>query len=89
MNNMEKVWVNYFIDIGLLISGLVVMITGIIKLPELNFLQLYKLINFPTMSFVHDWSGVIFTILVIVHLFLHWNWILCMTKKLFQKKEKC
>ncbi len=86
---MEKVWINYFIDIGLLISGLIVMITGILKLPELNFLQLYKLINFPMMSFVHDWSGVLFTFLVIIHLILHWNWLVCMTKKIIQKKDKC
>ncbi|HNV01401.1 MAG TPA: DUF4405 domain-containing protein [archaeon] len=86
---MEKVWINYFIDVGLLISGLIVMISGILKLPLLNFLQLHKITNIPMMSFVHDWSGVLFTILVIVHLILHWNWLVCMTKKLFQKKEKC
>jgi len=86
---MEKVWINYWIDVGLLISGIIVMISGILKLRELSFLNIYKIIHLPTLSMLHDYFGVIFTILVIIHLVMHFNWIMSMTKTLVKKGKKC
>jgi len=37
---------------------------------------------------LHDWSGIIFIILVTTHFLLYWDWIVCMTKNIFQS-EKC
>ena len=41
-----------------------------------------------TWSQIHDWFGILLIILVIVHLILHRDWIVCMTKSMF-KSDKC
>ncbi len=39
---------------------------------------------FPTyeISVIHDWSSVAMGVLVVVHLGLHWKWIVTMAKKM-------
>jgi len=82
---MNKAKLNYFVDLLLLISFLLVAITGILKYPGwFNHLVL----PWRTLSKIHDWSGVTIVLLVMVHLFLHWKWIVFMTKKIFLRKEK-
>jgi len=34
---------------------------------------------------LHDWVGVALVVVVLLHLVLHWHWIVYMTKKLCQK----
>lgn len=81
----KKIVLNYFVDVGLAISFLLVALTGMFKFPALlkltgllNNIPLYKLI-----TFIHDWSGMVMSILVIMHIVLHWKWIIIMSKKLF------
>jgi hypothetical protein len=71
----------------LVISFLLVYITGIIKLPAviarqdvLYYLSIYILI-------LHDWSGVSFGSLVIIHIVLHRRWIINTTKTFFRKSK--
>ncbi len=85
----KKAIANYFVDVGLAITFLGAAITGILKFPKLLLLTginknigLYK-----TITFVHDWSGIGMTILVIVHIVLHWRWIIIMTKKMLGNKK--
>lgn len=85
---LNKAVINYFIDVLLLISGAIVGITGLIKMPFMDFLQTHKVVHYPMLSFVHDWSGVIFVFLIIIHLLLHIPWIVCMTKAIFCKGGK-
>jgi hypothetical protein len=83
---MNKGKLNYWIDFGLLISFLIVTLTGIIKFRGLG---LYSVLGFSGISTWHDWSGIVMAVLVLVHLVLHWNWIVCETKNIFSKKEVC
>jgi len=81
--------VNYYIDIGLAITFLITAVTGVFKMP---FFFKYGLINYSkypmlTINFLHDWVGMLMTALVLVHLVLHWRWIVTMTKKIFGKKR--
>jgi hypothetical protein len=87
---MAKPRTNYWIDVGLAISFLIVFITGVIKWPGLLFKLGVNVKNLPIkrISLAHDWAGLIMGILVFVHLILHWKWIVVMTKSLFKKKEK-
>jgi len=85
---------NYVVDFLMTLSFIVTAITGLIIfffLPSgvrqgstQTFLGIIK----GTWSFVHDWSGIIFIILVILHLILHWNWVIAITKNIFTKKQK-
>ncbi len=89
---MSKNTWKYIIDVGLLISGLLVIITGIIKFK--TFLALFGVtINYAEIpirlfSRIHDWAGIAMTILVIVHLIINWDWIAGTTKSLFKKDKE-
>jgi len=86
---MEKDKLIYLVDIGLFISFILVAITGIIKFPGLLsvFGIGYGSIPISGLSKLHDWSGIAMSILVIIHLALHWNWIVVTTKRYLGKKN--
>jgi len=87
---MNKAKVNYFVDLAALVSFLITAITGLaifFFLPSgvrqgryQEFLGVEK----GVWGSVHDWFGIIFIILVIIHFILHWNWIVNMTKNMFK-----
>jgi hypothetical protein len=91
---MEKVKINYFVDIFMGISFVVSAITGLIifffipsgvkhgSLQEFLGFEKYIWTN------IHNWSGLLMILLVLLHLILHWNWIVCITKTFFVKKEQ-
>jgi cytochrome b subunit of formate dehydrogenase len=90
---MNKAKINYFIDVGLGISFFICFITGLIKWPRLIKIigtTAYRNLNIRALSMLHDFSGLAMGILVVIHLILHWKWIVSMTKCIFnrQKKEK-
>ena len=86
---MNKIKLKYIIDIGMLVSFVLVAVTGIIKFPK--FLRSLGVdtsnIPFYELSRIHDWSGIALTILVLIHLFLNFNWIVNTTKKLFKTSK--
>jgi len=89
---VEKNTVNYIVDVGLGISFLVVALTGIFKFKgfrEFFGIALsYRDAPMPLISWFHDWSGVVMSVLVLIHIILNWDWIVGMTKELFCKKEE-
>ncbi|MBN1923737.1 MAG: DUF4405 domain-containing protein [Nanoarchaeota archaeon] len=62
----------------LIISFLSLLITGLIKFPGLiNYLGLsYSQIPFGLISKIHDWMGIITSVLIITHLYLNLNFIM-------------
>lgn len=87
---MNKTILNYWIDVGLAISFFICFITGLIKWPGLIKLigvSTYRTLSFSNISMLHDWSGLIMGLLVLVHLVLHWGWIVVMTKRIFGKEK--
>jgi hypothetical protein len=91
---MEKSKINYFIDLLMLISfvinsftGLIIFFflpTGIRRGGYQEFLGIIK----QNWVDVHNWSGILFLLLVVIHLILHWNWIVSKTKSFIKKEEK-
>ena len=45
----------------------------------------YKTLHVNNISLVHDWSGLIMGLFVLIHLALHWRWIVVVTKNIFGK----
>jgi len=84
---MDKIKLNYWVDVGMGIAFILAFVTGIFKFPNLTqyFISVFRFIPARTISRIHDWSGLVMGLLVLTHLILHWNWIVCMTKK----KLKC
>lgn len=86
---MDKLKINYWIDIGLSISFMVCFFTGLIKWPGLIKIigtSAYKVLHVKNISVLHDWSGLVMGLLVFIHLALHWKWIVSVTKNIFGKK---
>jgi hypothetical protein len=85
---MNNVKLNYWIDVGLAISFFTCFYTGIIKWPGLIKIigvSTYKILYFGNISRLHDLSGLIMGLLVLIHLVLHWKWIVSVTKSIFKK----
>jgi len=76
---MNKLKINYILDILLGISFIIVAITGMVLV--------FKLVPKHTLVQLHDISGIIFIILSIAHIVLHFNWFICVTKNMFTKNK--
>jgi hypothetical protein len=87
---METWKKNYIVDVLLALSFLAVTLTGILKFPGLiPALGLsYRDLPMVFLSNLHDWSGIAMAVLVLIHLILHWNWIVTFTKKIFISEGK-
>lgn len=86
---MEKRAIKYLIDLGLLVSGILCIVTGLIKLPVLlNFFDIRRgILPVYEITLLHDWSGVVFVFLVIAHVSMNWRWMVDITKSLVKKKR--
>ena len=86
-----KAKINYLVDMGMAISFIAAFMTGLIKWQGLIrlFGLRHKLLPMEAITLLHDWSGVLLGVLVLVHLILHWRWMVCMTKSLFKGPQKC
>jgi hypothetical protein len=77
----------YVVDVGLGISFFLCFATGIVKLP--GFVEFFNRasIDFPMdrITALHDGSGMILGILVLVHLVLNRRWIVSVTGKLLAR----
>jgi hypothetical protein len=76
--------VNYLIDIGMLISFLIVFVTGILKFPTFLLITGYFYTVSEEIFILHDWTGLLLTLFALLHVILHWKWIVRMTKKVYR-----
>ena len=79
---MKKATLNYLVDVCLFVLIVSSGITGLIKFPGLlQYLGMHSRdLPMQQINFVHDWSGAFMVIFVLIHLILHWRWIVAMTK---------
>ncbi len=84
--------IKYFVDIGMLISFILVFATGIIKFRKLlSFIGInlnYEGLPMKEIAAIHDWSGVAIGVFVLIHLILNLTWIIETTKDFFEKNKK-
>lgn len=91
---MNKAKINYWVDAALALSYIITAVTGLIIfffLPggvKQGRLQEFMGIIKENWTSVHNWVGIAMIVLSLVHLMLHWNWIVCMTKNIFSKGKK-
>jgi len=91
---MNKSKLNYIIDFLALVSFLITAVSGLaIKffmpsgVRQGRFQELLG-IQKGNWSQIHDWFGILLIIFVAIHLILHRDWIVCMTKNIFNS-DKC
>ncbi len=90
---MNKAKINYYVDFLLLLAfigtaktGLLIfffMPSGVRRGGWQEFMGIAK----STWTDIHNWLGIAMVVIVIVHYLLHWNWLVCMTKSIFGKKN--
>jgi hypothetical protein len=78
----------YFLNILMLLSFISLLVTGLLKFPELQiFFKLYNHhLPWRTISYLHDWSGAVLGLLIIVHICFNRRWFFERTKNIFFKK---
>lgn len=87
---VKKARINYWVDVGLVVSFIISLITGIVKWPGL-FRDLglsYAGLPMNLISKAHDISGLAMGLLVLLHIILHFSWMINMTKNLFKRKDR-
>jgi hypothetical protein len=86
-HGLNRHLVKYLTSIGLLISSILVGFTGILKYPGIliGLGQYYQLSGIFTV--IHDWSGVVMGILVLIHLVLNWRWMVGFTKRIIKRNK--
>ena len=86
---MDRTKADYWVDVGLFLSFLAVALTGMFKLrfiyPLFGLERSDQLMR--NLSTLHDWSGVVLSLLVLIHLILHWTWIKEVSEIIFKKQE--
>ncbi len=89
VNTMMRNFRNYFIDMTLLAMGFLCILTGFVKWPglivALGLTSQAFLIDMITQ--VHDWTGLVLGIMVVLHVVMHLKWFIEMTKKVFRNKS--
>ena len=90
---MNRNKLNFIVDFLAFISFLVVAKTGLIIfffLPsgvrQGRYQEFFGIAK-STYSVIHDWAGIIMIVLVLIHLILHWRWIVCNFKNAFKKQS--
>jgi hypothetical protein len=85
---MDKLKLNYVVDLGLLVAFTLSFGTGIIKFPPVRQALALGRFILPShdLNFVHDWAGLLMGLLILAHLALNFSWLVAMTKKYLGKK---
>ena len=77
---------NYFLNISLFIIGTVCMITGVFLAIKPQVLM--PLIIAIKAKSLHEWTGYLFILLVMFHLFFHFDWVKALTKNVRGNSKK-
>ena len=85
---MNKAKMNYWIDVGIGVAGLISAISGLVFLlpgdPTTGILG----ISYQVWNAVHTWSSLGAIAGVGAHMALHWKWMVAMTKHIFGRAER-
>jgi hypothetical protein len=74
----------------MLLSFLAVVVTGIGKFPILLRFLAKNGVYLPSsgITLIHTWGGVAMTALILVHLVLHWKWVVSVTRRFLAGKRR-
>lgn len=83
---LSKTERNFYLHIALLLLGIVIVLTGIAL--SLRSSALRPFLRALHIRSLHEWVGYALTVLVIIHLVFHMDWIKATAKKIFTMKKK-
>lgn len=88
---MNRKMLNYWIDMGMAVSFLLVFVTGLLKYKRLLLWLADIGVYLPTYAIteIHKYAGAAIGVFVLIHLVLHFKWIAAVTRSIAgRKKEK-
>jgi len=84
---------HYWIDLCAFLCFVIAAVSGIILGfflphggPRGGFHMFFFLTKYSWKT-LHKWCGLLFISLILIHLIVHWRWVLHMTKKIFRKNS--
>jgi len=90
---MEKSKLNYVLDLLMFLSFLISAITGLIlffflpsRIRRAGYSELFGITK-REFSLFHEYSGIIFIAFALIHIILHWRWVVFITKSLLKNKN--
>ncbi|NYT06539.1 MAG: DUF4405 domain-containing protein [Methanomicrobiales archaeon] len=83
---MQRNTLRFGIDSGMIVTFLLVFITGMLKMPEFLALSGFSgmVVPMSRITLIHDRSGVVFGVFVILHFALNAKQLVAMGKKLLR-----
>ncbi|NHM26620.1 DUF4405 domain-containing protein [Desulfofundulus sp. TPOSR] len=92
---MLRAWLNYWLGWLLFLAGLGLAVSGLVKWLILpgggrgGFRGEEAVFIFArhTWTEIHQWLAVVIMVLVVLHIYLHWNWIATMSRQIFGRKR--
>ncbi len=89
MKPKTRKYLNYFIDIFIGIAFILVCVTGVIKYPPFQALFGINVANirYGAITLIHDLSGIVVTVLALLHILLHLKWLKSVTLQLLTSKR--
>jgi cytochrome b subunit of formate dehydrogenase len=95
---MSKVKLNYWLDGVIAIAFIASALSGVVFLfagsggyqggRNPSFQTEMLGIERSVWSDLHTWVGLVMIVGVVIHLVLHWNWIVCMTKRMVKGSRR-
>ena len=85
---MNRARVNYLVDVGIGVAGLISAISGLVFLLPADPTTAILGIGYQTWSTVHTWSSLAAIAGVGAHLALHWKWMVAMTKQMLSSQSR-
>ena len=85
---MDRKTTNYLVYIGLAVTFAVTFVTGVLKFRYLMYIVGIPYFDLPLslLTDLHDWTGTLMGILILVHLVLHREWVIETTRSLVRRK---
>jgi NAD-dependent dihydropyrimidine dehydrogenase PreA subunit len=91
---MKRAQLNFAVDAVIALAFLVAAVSGVLFLLPTDAIRSLGLgrpgmlgVSFTTWHWLHDWSGVVATVGVLVHAALHYRWIVTMTRRTFGAQQ--
>ena len=85
---MNRTSRNYYVDVVIGITFLATAISALIFLVPINWIDFSTSttptilgLDFGVWQVLHKWGGIVMLVGVVVHLLLHWRWLVTMTKR--------
>jgi len=80
----KKAWLNYAVDLLLLVTGIALIVSSV-----LVWVVIPKGYNPSWLMWIaiHKWSGFALLVEALVHVILHWRWLVAMTRRLFKRNR--